>query len=266
MSKNLVIILSETRASELTFNNFKANVLDVLDADLCLCIGVKKDYDYDNPFYTLAKYKFLYDEPDDFGDAFEYAYNILIEEMLEKEMKVRKMEASNVKDSAKDSAKYEKMVNINALYGQIQNPQQSTNNITYYGKYDNIIDTNNTDTNNRDTNNTDTNNTDTNNTDTNDLNINNLSDDEIIIHTKDFEDEKWKNQVYGIKSNSNNNFIKQDNVITYRKIANQNTSLTPTKHIYWREFLLIKDQFMGGVKDKYNQHAGSAGILIFFRC
>ena len=251
MSKNLVIILSETRASELTFNNFKKNVIDVLDADLCLCIGVKKDYDYDNPFYTLAKYKFLYDEPDDFGDAFEYAYNILIEEMLEKEMKARKMESSN----AKDGAKYEKMVNINALYGQIQNPRQSTKNITYYGKYDNIIDTNNSDINN----------SDTNNSDTNDLNINNLSDDEIIIHTKDFDDEKWKNQVYGIKSSSNNNFIKQDNVITYRKIANQNTSLTPTKHIYWREFLQIKDQFMGGVKDKYNQHTGSAGILIFFR-
>ena len=77
MSKILVIILSETRASELTFDNFKKNVIDELDADLCVCIGIGNNYDYNNPFYKLAKYKFTYNEPDDFGDAFEYAYNIL---------------------------------------------------------------------------------------------------------------------------------------------------------------------------------------------
>ena len=77
MSKTLVVILSETRASELTFRSFKQNVIDELNADLCLCIGVKPDYDYNNPFYQLAKYKFIYDEPDDFGDAFEYAYNVI---------------------------------------------------------------------------------------------------------------------------------------------------------------------------------------------
>lgn len=75
MSKTLVIVLSETRASELTFENFKKNVIDELNADLCVCIGVKPDYDYENPFYKLAKYHFVYDEPDDFADAFEYAYD-----------------------------------------------------------------------------------------------------------------------------------------------------------------------------------------------
>jgi hypothetical protein len=79
MSKTLVIVLSETRASELTFDNFKKNVIDELNADLCLCIGVKPDYDYENPFYKLSKYNFLYNEPDDYGDAFDYAYNILTE-------------------------------------------------------------------------------------------------------------------------------------------------------------------------------------------
>ena len=59
--KTLVIILAETRAYELTFDNFKKNVIDRLDADLCLCIGIKSDYNYNNPFYTLAKYKFLYE-------------------------------------------------------------------------------------------------------------------------------------------------------------------------------------------------------------
>ena len=61
MSNTLVIILSETRAHELTFTNFKKNVIDELNADLCLCIGFNSNYNYDNPFYKLAKYKFLYD-------------------------------------------------------------------------------------------------------------------------------------------------------------------------------------------------------------
>jgi len=34
MSKTLVIVLSETRAHELTFDNFKKNVIDELNADL----------------------------------------------------------------------------------------------------------------------------------------------------------------------------------------------------------------------------------------
>jgi len=113
------------------------------------------------------------------------------------------------------------MNNINGLYGKLQYPEQSTENISYYGLYDNI-------------------------------NINKYDDDEIVVHTKDFHNNLWKNQVYGIK-HSNTNLITQDNVITYKK------------HLYWREFLKVKDQFLGGVKDKNNQHPGSAGILIFFR-
>jgi len=75
--KTLVILLCETRAHELTFSNFKENVLDVLQADLCVCIGVKPDYDYTNPYYTHSKYQFLYEEPDDYGDAFEDVYQYL---------------------------------------------------------------------------------------------------------------------------------------------------------------------------------------------
>jgi hypothetical protein len=200
MSKTLVIILSETRAHELTFNNFKKNVIDELNADLCLCIGVNTHYDYNNPYYQLAKYNFLYNEPDDFGDAFEYAYNII----------------------SLNKPKYEKMENINALYGKIQNPKQFSENITYYGN-------------------------------NNMTNINDFNDDEIIIHTKDFPDNLWKNKIYGIKNSDNNNLVSQKNVITYKK------------PLYWREFLKVKDQFLGGIKDNHNQHQGSAGILIFFR-
>ena len=71
----LVIILGETRASELTFDSFKKNVVDELHADVCVCIGVTPEYDYTDPFYQIAKYRFTYNEPDDYGDAFEYIYN-----------------------------------------------------------------------------------------------------------------------------------------------------------------------------------------------
>jgi hypothetical protein len=201
MTNTLVIILSETRASELTFDNFKRNVIDELGADLCVCIGVKPDYDYNNPFYQLSKYKFLYDEPEDFGDAFEYAYNII----------------------SQSNPKYECLSNVNALYAKLQHPRQSTDNITYCGdNCENII------------------------------NFDDFDDDQIVIHTKDFPDDSWKNQVYKIKNNTDR-LVCQYGVTTYKK------------PLYWREFLKVKDQFLGGVHDEHNQHPGSAGILIFFR-
>jgi hypothetical protein len=200
MSKILVIILSETRASELTYDSFKKNVIDELNADLCLCIGVKSDYDYNNPFYKLAKYKFIYNEPDDYGEAFDYAYNII----------------------TNSKSKYERLEGYNALYGILENPWETNNNIRYYN---NIKDNS---------------------------NIDSLSDDEIVIHENNFHDEIWKNKTYGIKK-STNKIVKQKDVTTYRK------------RLPWRSFLKIKDQFLGGIKDQYNEHPGSAGILIFFR-
>ena len=101
MSKTLVIILGETRAHELTFDSFKKNVIDELNADLCLCIGVTPDYDYNNPFYKSAKYKFLHNELDDFGGDFDSAYNII----------------------SKDRPKYEKLENIICLNNDMQNSQ-----------------------------------------------------------------------------------------------------------------------------------------------
>jgi hypothetical protein len=199
MSKTLVIVLSQTREHELSFDSFKKNILDELSADLCICIGIDQDYDYKNPYYVEAKYRFLYNEPDDFADAFEEAYHIL----------------------SQDRPKYEKLEHVNALYGKIQYPEQSTENITYYGNKENI-------------------------------NLQDLDDEEIIIHTKDFQIDSWRNQVYGIK-NSNHNLVRQENVITYKK------------PLHWREFLKIKEHFMGGIKDQHHQHPGSAGILIFFR-
>jgi len=81
--KTLVIVLSETRAHELTFNNFQANVLDTLNADLAVCIGTKADYDTSNPFWQRAKYQWAYPEPDDFAKAFDEASNDILHKTVE---------------------------------------------------------------------------------------------------------------------------------------------------------------------------------------
>ena len=112
MSKTLVIVLSETRAHELTFDNFKRNVIDVLGADLCVCIGVTPSYDYSNPFYQLAKYRFLYTEPDDYGDAFDEAYDQL----------------------TRNRPVYEELRGINGMYGTLEEPvPPTTSTVHYYG-------------------------------------------------------------------------------------------------------------------------------------
>ena len=78
--KTLIIILSETRASEFTFDSFKANVLEAVggEVDVGVCIGVKPDYDYENPFYKIAKHRFIINEPDDYATVFDDAYAEII--------------------------------------------------------------------------------------------------------------------------------------------------------------------------------------------
>ena len=204
MSKTLVIVLSETRAHELTFDCFKKNVIDELNADLCVCIGVKSDYDYNNPFYMSAKYRFLYDEPGDYADAYDYAYNIM----------------------SRTRPKYEKLENINTLFGKLKYPEEIVENIVYYGS------------------------------ETDSINIEKLDDDEIVIHTSDFSNNLWKNRMYGIKNTNTTtptNYVNEQHVITYKK------------GLYWKEFLKIKDHLLGGIIDKQYPQPGSAGILIFFR-
>jgi len=112
-NRTLVVVLSETRACELTYDSFKKNVLDELKADLCVCIGVNPNYDYTNPFYCNSTYQFLYEEPSDFGDAFEHAYQTLI----------------------KNHNLYERISNISPLISGnlLQGPKQSSENIRYYG-------------------------------------------------------------------------------------------------------------------------------------
>ncbi len=69
--KTLVIILSETRAWQFTFDKFKQNLLNVFDADLALCVANNEREDRQNPFYKEAKYIWQSEEYDDWGRGLE---------------------------------------------------------------------------------------------------------------------------------------------------------------------------------------------------
>ena len=75
--RTLVCILSQTREHEVVWHNFKVNVLDFLNADLALSIAVPSDYDYDNPYWQHAKYKWTSPEYADWKEAFYCAQGIL---------------------------------------------------------------------------------------------------------------------------------------------------------------------------------------------
>jgi cephalosporin hydroxylase len=63
----LVCVIGQTRAHELTWESFKLNVLDELNADLAVCVGYNEHYDIENPFFQSAKYRWLIPEQVDFG-------------------------------------------------------------------------------------------------------------------------------------------------------------------------------------------------------
>jgi hypothetical protein len=64
----LVAVMAETRAWELTSESFFSNVLDVLDADLALCVG---DHEDSNPLYERARYLWRAEEPDHWGERYD---------------------------------------------------------------------------------------------------------------------------------------------------------------------------------------------------
>jgi hypothetical protein len=71
--KTLIIFLAETRFSDITYNNFVENVLKPED-DVCVCIAVDDNYNYDDKFYKMAKYKFIIKDRIDYGPLFEDEY------------------------------------------------------------------------------------------------------------------------------------------------------------------------------------------------
>jgi hypothetical protein len=74
--RTLVCVFAQTREHELTWSNFKKNVLDALNADLAVCIAVPEGYDYSNPFWQHAKYKWTTPEYDNWMDAFQRIIDI----------------------------------------------------------------------------------------------------------------------------------------------------------------------------------------------
>lgn len=73
MDKTLVIILSETRAYDLTYARFEKHLLDPLNADLALCVSESPTEDRDNPFYQRASYVWTHPELENWSDALDYA-------------------------------------------------------------------------------------------------------------------------------------------------------------------------------------------------
>lgn len=67
----LVCVIGETRGASATWRAFKSNVLEALDADLALCIGVNSEYDYSNPFWQHAIYRWCVNEQFDFASQID---------------------------------------------------------------------------------------------------------------------------------------------------------------------------------------------------
>ena len=73
MERVLVCLLASTRAHQLTFPSFKRQVLDELNGDLALALAIDEKYDYANPFWQHAKYRWTAPDFRDVGEAFDLA-------------------------------------------------------------------------------------------------------------------------------------------------------------------------------------------------
>ena len=80
MEKVLVCVLCKTRAHQLTFPSFKRQVLDELNCDLALALTIDEKYDYANPFWQHAKYRWTAPDFSDYGEAFDLAQRWLCQQ------------------------------------------------------------------------------------------------------------------------------------------------------------------------------------------
>jgi hypothetical protein len=76
----LVCVLAQTHAHQLTFPRFKRQVLDELNADLAVALAIDENYDYANPFWQHAKYRWTASDFSDYGEAFDLAQRWLCEQ------------------------------------------------------------------------------------------------------------------------------------------------------------------------------------------
>ena len=80
MEKVLVCLLANTRAHQLTFPRFKRQVLDELNGDLALALAIDEKYDFANPFWLHAKYRWTAPDYSDYGEAFDLVQQRLCEQ------------------------------------------------------------------------------------------------------------------------------------------------------------------------------------------
>jgi hypothetical protein len=73
MENVLVCVIAKTRAHDLTFPSFKRHVLDELNGDLALALTIDGKYDYGNPFWQHAKYRWTAPDFNDYGEGFDLA-------------------------------------------------------------------------------------------------------------------------------------------------------------------------------------------------
>jgi hypothetical protein len=76
----LVCVIASTRAHQLTFSYFKRQVIDELGGDLALALLIDENYDYANPFWQHAKYRWTAPNYVDFGEAFDFAQRWLCQQ------------------------------------------------------------------------------------------------------------------------------------------------------------------------------------------
>jgi hypothetical protein len=80
MERVLVCLLGATRAHELTFPSFKRQVLDELNGDLALALTIDDQYNYANPFWQHAKYRWTGPDFSDYLEGFELAQRWLCQQ------------------------------------------------------------------------------------------------------------------------------------------------------------------------------------------
>jgi len=76
----LVCLLGKPRAHQLTFPSFKREVLDELNGDLALALTIDENFDYANPFWQHAKYRWTAPDFTDYGEAFDLAQRWLCQQ------------------------------------------------------------------------------------------------------------------------------------------------------------------------------------------
>ncbi len=76
-SRTLVITLGQLRAHRLTWTNFRENVLDELGADLAVCVPDDAFFDFANPFYMHAKFRWIMPDKQELADTFDRIQRLL---------------------------------------------------------------------------------------------------------------------------------------------------------------------------------------------